>query len=53
MLELPCAKTGAAIAILMESGQMEWGDVASMKAVFQEISEGTPLGRAVGGGAVD
>jgi aldehyde:ferredoxin oxidoreductase len=36
----------------MESGQMAWGDVASMKALFQEIAEGTELGRAIGNGAV-
>ena len=49
---LDTIETGAAISILMESGRMEWGDVASMKDLFQEISEGTELGRAIGGGAV-
>jgi aldehyde:ferredoxin oxidoreductase len=49
---LDTVETGAAIGILMESGQMAWGDVASMKALFQEIAEGTELGRAIGNGAV-
>jgi len=49
---LDTIETGAAISILMEAGQMEWGDVASMKGLFQEISDGTPRGRAIGGGAV-
>jgi len=48
---LDTVETGAAIAILMEAGQMQWGDAPSMKALFQEIAEGTPLGRAIGGGA--
>jgi aldehyde:ferredoxin oxidoreductase len=51
-LGLDTIETGAAIGILMEAGRMKWGDVASMKALFQEISEGTELGRAIGGGAV-
>ena len=49
---LDTIETGAAIAILMEAGRMEWGDVASMKALFEDIHEGTELGRAIGGGAV-
>jgi aldehyde:ferredoxin oxidoreductase len=48
---LDTIETGAAIAVLMESGGMDWGDVDSMKAVFQEISDATPLGRAIGSGA--
>jgi aldehyde:ferredoxin oxidoreductase len=51
-LGLDTIETGAAIGILMEAGRMEWGDVASMKQLFQEISEGSELGRAIGGGAV-
>ncbi|MCP4904676.1 MAG: aldehyde ferredoxin oxidoreductase, partial [bacterium] len=49
---LDTIETGAAISILMEAGRMKWGDVQSMKALFQEISDGTELGRAIGGGAV-
>lgn len=48
---LDSVETGAAIGVLMDAGQMEWGDVDSMKALFQEISAGTELGRAIGGGA--
>jgi len=48
---LDTVETGAAIAILMEAGQMAWGDAPSMKALFREISAGTELGRAIGGGA--
>ncbi len=51
-LGLDTIETGAAIGILMESGGMKWGDVKSMKALFQEISDGTELGCAIGGGAV-
>ena len=49
---LDTIETGAAIAILMEAGRMAWGDVASMKALFEDIHEGTELGRAIGSGAV-
>jgi aldehyde:ferredoxin oxidoreductase len=48
---LDTVETGAAIAILMEAGQMDWGDADAMKALFQEISRGSELGRAIGGGA--
>ena len=48
---LDTVETGAAISILMEAGQMEWGDAASMKDLFHEITRGSELGRAIGGGA--
>ena len=51
-LGLDTIETGAAIAIYMEAGRLEWGDVAGMKALFDEISDGTEIGRAIGGGAV-
>ncbi|MAG31250.1 MAG: aldehyde ferredoxin oxidoreductase [Deltaproteobacteria bacterium] len=51
-LGLDTIETGAAISILMEAGHMDWGDVTSMKALFQEVADGTELGRAIGGGAV-
>jgi aldehyde:ferredoxin oxidoreductase len=50
-LGLDTIETGAAIGVLMEAGRMEWGDVDSMKALFQEISEGSEIGHAIGGGA--
>jgi len=48
---LDTIETGAAIGVLMDAGKMDWGDVNSMKALFEEISEGTELGRIIGGGA--
>jgi aldehyde:ferredoxin oxidoreductase len=49
---LDTIETGAAIAILMDSGGMEWGDAAGAKRVLREIADGTELGRAIGNGAV-
>src|SRR4030042_2268562 len=44
--------TGAAVAILMDSGGLAWGDAEGVKRVVREIAEGTALGRALGNGAV-
>jgi aldehyde:ferredoxin oxidoreductase len=49
---LDTIETGAAIAILMDSGGMKWGDAEAAKKLFEEIAEGTELGRAIGNGAV-
>ncbi|MCZ6464044.1 MAG: aldehyde ferredoxin oxidoreductase [Proteobacteria bacterium] len=49
---LDTIETGAAIAILMDAGEMEWGDAEAMKKLVREIAEGTELGVAVGNGAV-
>lgn len=49
---LDTIETGAAIAILMDSGGMEFGDAAGAKRLLHEIAEGTELGRAIGNGAV-
>jgi aldehyde:ferredoxin oxidoreductase len=49
---LDTIETGAAIAILMDAGKMEWGDAEAMKALLAEIAEGTERGRAIGNGAV-
>ena len=49
---LDTIETGAAIAILMDSGGMEWGDATGAAELIQEIAEGTELGRAIGNGAV-
>ncbi len=51
-LGLDTIETGAAIAIWMEAGRLAWGDVAGMKRLFDEIAAGSPIGRAIGGGAV-
>ena len=49
---LDTIETGAAIAILMDSGGMEWGDAKAAAALIKEIADDTELGRAVGNGAV-
>ncbi len=49
---LDTIETGAAIAILMDAGQLEWGDAAAMKKLIAEIPEGTDRGKAIGNGAV-
>ena len=50
-LGLDTIETGAAIAILMDSGGMEWGDAEGAKNLLREIAEGTDLGKAIGNGA--
>jgi aldehyde:ferredoxin oxidoreductase len=45
-------EAGAAIAVLMDAGQMDWGDVESMKKMLRDIGEGTDLGKTVGNGVV-
>ena len=45
-------ETGAALAILMDSGGLEWGDAEGMKKILGEIADGTDLGKAIGNGAV-
>jgi aldehyde:ferredoxin oxidoreductase len=49
---LDTIETGAALAILMDSGGLEWGDAEGAKRILAEIAEGTDLGRAIGNGAV-
>ena len=44
-------EAGAAIAVLMDAGQMEWGDVPAMKKMLEQMGEGTDLGKTVGDGA--
>jgi len=46
-------EAGAAIAVLMDAGQMEWGDAERMKKLLREVAEGTDLGRTVGNGAAE
>jgi aldehyde:ferredoxin oxidoreductase len=50
-LGLDTIETGAAIAIYMDSGAMEFGDAEGAKRILHEIAEGTELGRAIGDGA--
>jgi aldehyde:ferredoxin oxidoreductase len=49
---LDTIETGAAIAVYMDSGAMEFGDAAGAKRILKEIAEGTELGKAIGDGAL-
>ena len=49
---LDTIETGAAIAILMDAGELEWGDAEAAKQILKSLGEGTELGRTVGNGAV-
>jgi aldehyde:ferredoxin oxidoreductase len=49
---LDTIETGAAIAVYMDSGGMEWGDAEGAKRILREIAEGTELGKAIGNGAL-
>jgi len=51
-LGLDTIETGAAIAIYMDSGGLEFGDAEGAKRILREVAEGTELGRAIGNGAV-
>ena len=50
---LDTIETGAAIAILMDSGGMEWGDSAAAIELLKEIAEGSERGKMIGHGAVE
>jgi aldehyde:ferredoxin oxidoreductase len=49
---LDTIETGAAIAVYMDSGGMEYGDAEGAKRILKEIAEGTELGKAIGNGAL-
>ncbi|MFP6623585.1 MAG: aldehyde ferredoxin oxidoreductase C-terminal domain-containing protein, partial [Myxococcota bacterium] len=49
---LDTIEVGAALAILMDSGGLEWGDAEGMKKLLHEIADGTELGKVLGNGAV-
>jgi aldehyde:ferredoxin oxidoreductase len=49
---LDTIETGAAIAVYMDSGGMEFGDAEGAKRILKEIAEGTEVGRAIGDGAL-
>jgi aldehyde:ferredoxin oxidoreductase len=49
---LDTIETGAAIAVYMDSGGMEWGDAEGARRILHEIAQGTELGRAIGNGAL-
>jgi aldehyde:ferredoxin oxidoreductase len=48
---LDTVETGAAIAIYMDAGEMQFGDAEGAKRILKEIAEGTELGQAIGNGA--
>lgn len=48
---LDTIETGAAIAVYMDAGGMEWGDAEGAKGLLRQIAEGTELGREIGNGA--
>jgi aldehyde:ferredoxin oxidoreductase len=50
---LDTIETGAAIAIYIDSGGMEFGDAEGAKRLLREIAEGTELGRMIGNGALE
>ena len=49
---LDTIETGAALAVYMDSGAMEFGDASGAKDLIREISKGSDVGRAIGNGAV-
>ena len=49
---LDTIETGAALAVYMDSGGMEFGDAEGAKRILREVAEGTELGKAIGNGAV-
>jgi len=42
--------TGAAMAVIMEGGLLEFGDVGGAERLLKEVGAGTPLGRVLGSG---
>jgi aldehyde:ferredoxin oxidoreductase len=49
---LDTIETGAAVAIFMDSGEMEFGNAEGAKSLLREIAEGTEIGKTIGNGAV-
>jgi aldehyde:ferredoxin oxidoreductase len=49
---LDTIETGAAIAVLMDAGQMDWGDAGAMKKLLEQIADGSERATAIGNGAV-
>jgi len=52
-LGLDTIETGAALAVLMDSGGMEWGDSAAAARVLEEITRGGATGCMIGHGVVE
>jgi len=51
-LGLDTIETGAALAVLMDSGGLDWGDSAGMMKILRELPTGSEVGRDIGNGAV-
>jgi aldehyde:ferredoxin oxidoreductase len=51
-LGLDTIETGAAVAVLMDSGGLEWGDAEGTKQLLRGIAEGTEMGMTIGNGVV-
>lgn len=52
-LGLDTIETGAAMAVLMDSGGMEWGDSAAAARVLEEITRAGETGCMIGNGVVE
>ncbi len=51
-LGIDTIETGGAIAIYMDAGELGWGDADGMRALLNEVDQGTERGKAIGNGAV-
>ncbi len=49
---LDTIETGVALGILMDVGEINYGDLDQCVQVLKEVAEGTPLGRIIGSGAL-
>ena len=49
---LDTIETGAAIAVYMDAGRMQYGDAEGAKRILREIADGTDIGKAIGNGAL-
>ena len=48
---LDTIEAGAALSVLMDAGDMEWGDAGAMKKLLENLADGSEVARAVGDGA--
>jgi aldehyde:ferredoxin oxidoreductase len=49
---LDTIEMGAAIAVYMDSGGLQYGDAEGARRILKEVAEGTELGKAIGNGAL-
>jgi len=50
---LDTIETGAAIAVLMDAGRLQWGDAATMKKLIGEVGTGNELATVIGNGCAE